>query len=148
MAVMLGGSAIPWLGSDGIADDPYWIGQAGSAAVNTSGTVPVPEITALTSATDFISSYKAMFGSDPLPYSAMAYDAANIEIQAMTAVITAGKPVTRANVCAAVQAVSYTGVIGNFTFDTNGDNSGTKYFSFWAVFVDETWHFVRNEPTT
>ena len=92
------GGNMPMVGGDGIADDPAWITTAGSAAVNTYGTVAAPDISGLTSASaqSFITAYKAAFpGKDLLPYSASAYDAAMIEITAIKNLIKAGKDVTR-----------------------------------------------------
>ncbi|HEY1390286.1 MAG TPA: branched-chain amino acid ABC transporter substrate-binding protein [Ktedonobacterales bacterium] len=140
------GGNMPMVGGDGIADDPAWITTAGSAAVNTYGTVAAPDISGLTSATaqSFITAYKAAFpGKDLLPYSAAAYDAAMIEITAIKNLIKAGKTVTRSAVRDEVAGISYDGVTGHISFDANGDNSGQKVFSVYGVGTNGQWGFVR-----
>jgi branched-chain amino acid transport system substrate-binding protein len=140
------GGNMPMVGGDGIADDPAWLTTAGSAAVNTYGTVAAPDISGLTSASaqTFITAYKAAFpGKDLLPYSASAYDAAMIEITAIKNLIKAGKDVTRSAVRDEVAGISYDGVTGHLAFDANGDNSGQKVFSVYGVGADGKWAFVR-----
>jgi branched-chain amino acid transport system substrate-binding protein len=140
------GGNMPMVGGDGIADDPAWITTAGSAAVNTYGTVAAPDITGLTSASaqTFITAYKAAFpGKDLLPYSASAYDAAMIEITAIKNLIKAGKSVTRSAIRDEVAGISYDGVTGHISFDANGDNSGQKVFSVYGVGADGKWAFTK-----
>jgi branched-chain amino acid transport system substrate-binding protein len=144
------GPTVPFEGGDGIADDPAWIQGAGAASINTFGSVAAPDTSTFTTGTGatFVSAYKAKFGSDPLPYSAQAYDAAQIEIQAITAVINSGKAPTKANVCAQVAKTTYTGVTGTISFDANGDNSGVRVFSIYAILVPTggaapAWSFVQ-----
>jgi len=140
------GGNMPMVGGDGIADDPAWLTTAGSAAVNTYGTVAAPDISGLTSASaqTFITAYKAAFpGKDLLPYSASAYDAAMIEITAIKNLIKAGKDVTRSAVRDEVAGISYDGVTGHLAFDANGDNAGQKVFSVYGVGTNGKWAFVR-----
>jgi branched-chain amino acid transport system substrate-binding protein len=140
------GGNMPMVGGDGIADDPAWLTTSGAAAVNTFGTVAAPDISGLTSASaqEFISAYKAAFpGKDLLPYSASAYDAANVEITAIVNLLKAGKPVNRAAVRDEVAGISYDGVTGQISFDANGDNAGQKVFSVYGVGTDGKWTFVK-----
>jgi branched-chain amino acid transport system substrate-binding protein len=130
----------PMVGGDGIAGDPAWVTTAGaSAAGNTYGTVAAPDTSQLTSAaaSAFKSAYNSFVAGKTdgqlAPYSAMTYDVANIEIQAIKNVINAGKPVTRANVRDAVAAISYSGLTGDISFDANGDNAGQKVFSVYYI---------------
>jgi len=137
---------MPMVGGDGIADDPAWLKTAGSAAVNTYGTVAAPDISGLTgsAAQSFIASYKQQFpNANLLPYSAMAYDAAMIEITAIKNLIAAGKPVTRANVRDQVASLHYTGVTGSIYFDPNGDNAGNKVYSVYGVDSSGNWVFKQ-----
>ncbi len=136
----------PVIGGDGIAQDPSWFTAAGSAAANSYGSVMAPDTSQFTSGTSaaFLSAYKAAFpGKDITPYSAMSYDAAMIEITAIKNVIAAGKQVTRENVRAAVQSISFPGVTGQISFDQNGDNSGNKVYSIYAITssAPTTWAF-------
>lgn len=137
---------MPMVGGDGIADDPAWLTTAGAAAVNTYGTVAAPDLSGLQGgvASKFKSDYAAAFpGKDLLPYSAMAYDAAMIQINAIKSLIKDGKDVTRANVRDAIAGISYDGVTGHISFDANGDNSGQKVFSVYGVGTDGKWAFVK-----
>ena len=130
----------PMVGGDGIAGDPAWVTTAGaSASGNTYGTVAAPDTSQLTSAA--ASAFKTAYNSfvagktdgQLAPYSAMTYDVANIEIQAIKNVINAGKPVTRANVRDAVAAINYSGLTGDIHFDANGDNAGQRVFSVYYI---------------
>jgi branched-chain amino acid transport system substrate-binding protein len=139
----------PMVGGDGIADDSAFLTTAGDAAVNTYGTVAAPDTSSLTSAaaTKFVSDYTAFTASMPShdlqPYAAMSFDAANIEINAIKAVINAGKDVTRANVRDEVAKAQLSGVTGTITFDANGDNSGPKVFSVYAVDASKKWVYKQ-----
>jgi len=139
-ALVAAGYTKPMVGGDGIADDPSFLTTAGSpAAGNTYGTVAAPDTSTLTSAADttFKNAYTTFVAGKPnnqlLPYSVMAYDVANIEIQAITNVINSGQAVTRANVRSAVANINYSGLTGQISFDANGDNSGPKVFSVYEV---------------
>jgi branched-chain amino acid transport system substrate-binding protein len=138
----------PMVGGDGIADDPAWLTTAGAGAVNTYGTVAAPGVSTLTSsaATAFKSAYTSFVAGKPnntlLPYSVQAYDAANIEITAIKNLISAGKTVDRAGVRDQVAAINYSGLTGDITFDSNGDNSGTKAFSVYVVNNTQQWVFL------
>jgi branched-chain amino acid transport system substrate-binding protein len=138
------------VGGDGIADDPSWLQTAGSAAVNTYGTVAAPDTSSLTSAdaqkfkTDYATFVAGKPDSDLLPYSAQAYAAATIEIQAIKSVIAAGKAPTRANVRDAIASGTFNTIIGSISFDQNGDNAGQKVFSIYAVDSTGKWVFDKS----
>ena len=128
------------IGGDGIADDPGFITTAGAAAsAGTIATVAAPDTSTLTSgaAATFKSAYTSFAAGKQdnslLPYSAQSYDAAMIEITAIKSLISANKTVTRAAIRDAVAAISYSGLTGTISFDSNGDNSGAKVFSVYAV---------------
>ncbi len=128
------------VGGDGIAADPGFITTAGAAAAaGTIGTVAAPDVSTLTSgaAATFKTDYTAFVAGKQdnslLPYSAQAYDAAQIEITAISNLIKAGKAVTRSAIRDQVQNIQYTGITGNISFDANGDNAGAKVFAVYAV---------------
>ncbi len=141
------GSNIPMVGGDGIADDPAWLKTAGNGAVNTYGTVAAPEVTALTgsAASKFKSDYTTFVAgktdNDLLPYSAQAYDAAMIEITAIKDIINSGGSVTRSAVRDQVAKINYSGLTGQISFDSNGDNSGQKVFSIYFVDNSGKWAY-------
>ena len=138
------------VGGDGIADDPSWLTTAGAAAVNTYGTVAAPDTSSLTSADAqaFKSAYATFVSGKPdntlLPYSAQAYSAAMIEINALKSIISSGKAPTRSAVRDAIASGSFNTIIGSISFDTNGDNSGQKVFSIYDVDSTGAWVFDKS----
>lgn len=145
---LMGSPALPFIGGDGIADDPSWPKLATSAgAVNTIGTIPAPDVSALTSsaALDMEDAYKQMFPGQALnPFAVLGYDCAMVEINAIKHLIANGQDVTRAAVRNMVAQLSYVGITGAIAFDANGDNTGPKVFSVYDI-LDTTgvWHYVR-----
>lgn len=148
LASVPGGANIPFYVGNGVADDPTWVQQGGSASGNTIGILAAPYLFGLSTpvATKFINDYQTRFGSAPEnSFSAMAYDAAMVEITAMKTLIAAGKPVTRTAIRDEVQSISYPGVTGLISFDQNGDNSGTKINAIFYVDPStDQWVFKQN----
>ena len=138
------------VGGDGIAADPSWLQTAGSAAVNTWGTVAAPDTSSLTSSdaqkfkTDYATFVQGKPDNDLLPYSAQAYAAAMIEITAIKNVIASGKAPTRANVRDAIASGTFSTIIGSINFDANGDNAGQKVFSIYNVDNTGKWVFSKS----
>ena len=138
------------VGGDGIADDPSWLQTAGPGAEGTYGTVAAPDTSSLTSsdAQKFKSDYATFVAgksdNDLLPYSAQAYAAATIEINAIKSVIASGKAPTRANVRDAIAAGTFNTIIGTISFDANGDNAGQKVFSIYTVDNTGKWVFSKS----
>jgi len=90
-------------------------------ANNSYYTVAAPDTSKLASAQAFNKAYKAKFHSDPGPYSASAYAAAQVIV---TAIIKAGANPTRAAVLKNVQATTNVqSPIGTVGFDKNGDTT-------------------------
>jgi branched-chain amino acid transport system substrate-binding protein len=141
---------VPMVGGDGIAGDPGFIQIAGASAEGTTGTVAAPDISGLTgnaAAQKFQTDYQAAFNTAPITYSVVSYDAAMIEITAINSVIDSGKTPNRANVLAAIAGINYPGIIGNISFDQNGDNAGQKVFSIYTV-QNGKWVFVKSVPVS
>jgi branched-chain amino acid transport system substrate-binding protein len=121
------GLNIPMSGGDGIVEDEF-LKVAGDAANDTYGTVAAIDATKLPAAQDFITAYKAKFHEDPGAYSANAYVAAKIIIDAVTAVGP-----HRDKVRAWVAALhNYKSIIGTFSFDQNGDTTN-RVISIYEV---------------
>jgi branched-chain amino acid transport system substrate-binding protein len=135
-----------WVVGSGIVNHSAWFSEAGAAAAGIFGTVAGPDLKTLSAAAAFVAKYQNTYKIDPLPYSAYAYDGAMIEISAMKAIIASGQPVTRVAIRARVAATSYTGVTGTIAFDANGDNTGNKIFSIWAVLptAPTKWSLEQN----
>lgn len=126
----------PMVGGDGIAEDPSFVKQAGSAANGTYGTRASLDPSVFTSGAraQFVSNYRAAFsGQHPGSYSSNAYDAAMVIIQAIKSLSVAGRQVTRDALIDAVQGMHYDGLLGHISFDSNGDNSGDNVFSVYEI---------------
>jgi branched-chain amino acid transport system substrate-binding protein len=131
-------SDVKFVGGDGIVDTEFFT-EAGAQAEGAYGSVAAPDPTKLDSAKQFVSDYKAAFGSDPGAYSANGYDAMNIMIQAVKKAITdnGGKLASsgtafRESVRKNVASTSYDGAIGHTSFDSNGDTSNVLLTIFQA----------------
>jgi branched-chain amino acid transport system substrate-binding protein len=135
-----------WAVGSGIVNHSSWFSEAGAAAGGIFGTVAGPDLRTLSSASTFVTHYRNAFKTDPLPYSAFAYDGAMMVISAMKALIASGQPVTREAIRARIARSSYTGAAGTITFDANGDNTGSKVFSIWAVLPTSAskWSLEQN----
>jgi branched-chain amino acid transport system substrate-binding protein len=129
-------TAIPLLAAGGVAGDATYVQVAGpSAAEGTIATSALPDPQSLTSpaAQQFARDYQAKFGAAPTALSAYAYDAANIALAAINAVIDAGQAPIRTNVLARITHSAYQGVTGYCVFDAHGDNSGAGGVSEYQV---------------
>ncbi len=105
-------------GGDGIVEDEF-LKVAGDAAEGTYGTVAAVNAEKIPAAQGFVSAYKAKYHEDPGAYSANAYVAAKIIIDAVKAVGP-----DRAKVRAYVAKLKgYKSIIGTFSFDKNGDTT-------------------------
>jgi branched-chain amino acid transport system substrate-binding protein len=117
-----GMSNVPYIGGDGISDTEF-LKDAGSLANNSYYTVAAPNTAKLASAQAFNKEYKAKFGQDPGAYSASAYAAALVIINAVKEAQAHGG-VTRANVLKYVRETKgLASPIGPVGFDKNGDTT-------------------------
>ena len=134
----------PFVGSDGIANDPRFTLQAGTSAANgtfASAAGRDPSTFTSGAAAQFVSDYSARHsGQGPFFYSAEAYDAAMVLITAIKHLIATGQAVTRAALIDQVQHIQYAGVTGPISFDANGDISH-GVFSIYAV-RDGKWVYA------
>ena len=94
------------MGGDGIQEDQY-LKTAGADADNSYATVMAVNVATLAEGKQFIADYKAAFNDDPGAYSASAFDATNIIIQAIK---TAGKKDREAVRAAIAATKDYKGV--------------------------------------
>jgi branched-chain amino acid transport system substrate-binding protein len=130
-----------------IADHPGWASAVGmpAAAANTTALLPAQDLSALSGAKDFVAAYRAAYpGAEPLPQSALAYDAAMDEIAAIKSLIASGKPVTRAAVRAAVATAKYAGITATLAFNANGENTTPISFSLYTCDLKGVWHYQRS----
>jgi branched-chain amino acid transport system substrate-binding protein len=133
----------PLAGGDGLVT-PTYATTIGTKGAETYATVAVVDTSTSSSAATFRQQFAAAF-TDPLSvYSAAAYDSANILIQAVkTALANGAKPPTsssdtaggkafRMAVINAIAGISYMGVTGNQSFDSNGDTNN-KVISLYKL---------------
>ena len=135
----LGIGAWPYLGGDGI-ETGQCIDDAAESALGVSATTAGADAGQIPAAAATITDFKKAF-PDPNAYGAYtmsAYDAANIEIQAIDRALKAGKDPSKINDFRAAvrdevaKTSNYAGVLGSTTFDKNGDTSA-KIISVYAV---------------
>jgi branched-chain amino acid transport system substrate-binding protein len=125
---------IKYVGGDGISDEEY-VKETADMANNSYYTVAAPETSKLPSAKAFVAAYHQRFGSNPGPYSANAYSAAQIIIAAVLKGIkeNGGKLPTRLEVRQNVAATqNFETPIGKIGFDRNGDTTA-PILSFYAI---------------
>lgn len=139
-----GAGAMPLLIAGPATADPDWSTLVGDplAAGNTTGLLAAPNPTTLPGAKTFTSAYVAAYpNTTPAPQAALAYDAAMDQIAAIKGLLTAGKPVTRAAVLAAVAGGKYAGVTGTLAFDAAGNLSKPLGWSLYTVDGKGNWQF-------
>ena len=143
---------LPMGGGDGIVTPSFasTIQPLGGGPV--FGTVAVVDTSQNPNAATFISQYKAAFPNELSVYSAAAYDAANILIQAIKAALAhgattpasssdaAGAMAFRTAVIAAIQNIQYDGITGHQSFDANGDTN-LKIISIYKLGLN-----AQNQP--
>jgi branched-chain amino acid transport system substrate-binding protein len=136
-AVAAGMADIPFVGPDGIYDGSAatpdsFLNLAGEDAKNSYATAAA--VGDFPGRAEFAARFKAEYGTDPTGYSATGYACAQVVIDALNrAAAATDMKALRENVrVAAVDTThKYTSVIGEFTFDENGDTS-QKIISFYA----------------
>ncbi len=120
------GEATPYLGGDGIAEDPACLRDARTNAAGIYATVPAPSPERLAGARSVIAAFKADY-TNPADYGAYtiaAYDAAGVLYDALDRAIKAGGgtlPVRATVVAALAVTTAFQGALGTFGFDPAGD---------------------------
>jgi branched-chain amino acid transport system substrate-binding protein len=122
------GQAAPYLGGDGIAQDPACVRDAGTDSAGIFATVPIVDSTSSPSAAAVVASFKEAFpsASDYGPYAVLGYDAAGVVYAAIDRALRAAahKLPSRAGVTAQLAATSgYAGASGTIGFDPAGDTT-------------------------
>jgi branched-chain amino acid transport system substrate-binding protein len=122
------GEATPFLGGDGIAQDPTCTTTAGQNAVGVYGTVASVNPDQVPAAASTIAAFKVAYPtkSDYGSYTMVAYDCAGVLVAAIDRAIKAnnGNMPTREAVRAEVaKTAGYAGVTGTIGFNQAGDNS-------------------------
>jgi branched-chain amino acid transport system substrate-binding protein len=115
-----------FIGPDGIFLDTF-LTQAGNAAEGayiTFGGLPQSELTA--KGQQFVQDYESQYDDAVQPYTAYAYEAANVMLDAIEKASKEGE-VTREAVLQQIFATEdFNGVLGTWSFDEDGDTSLTE----------------------
>ncbi len=130
-------------GPDGMTGSPDFYKQITDNGGVFYVTVAAPDASKIPAAATFITDYMAKFNAGVGPYSASAFDAMNILIQAIKKALattpaaksendTSGGAAFRQAVINALKQTDYTGVTGHTTFDANGDTTN-KVFTLYKV---------------
>jgi len=122
------GEAAPFLGGDGIAEDPDCVRHAGTNALGIYATVPADSPDSVTTARPVIAAFRARYrnASDYGAYTIAAYDSAGVLYAALDRSIKAagGRPPARKEVVGQLAATTgFTGAAGTFGFDEAGDTT-------------------------
>ena len=117
-----------FVGPDGIFVDEL-LSQAGDAAEGiyvTFGGLPESELSA--EGQEFVQTYEEQFDDEIQPYTAYAYEAANVMLDAIerAAEDAGGVPERQAVVEEVFATEDYEGVLGTWSFDEDGDTSLTE----------------------
>ncbi len=118
-----------FLGPDGL-DSPVLLEVAGDAVKGMYYTSVAAPVSQFPDAAKFAEDYQAKYNEAAPPFSAQAYDAMGICIQAIANAATAagGKP-TRAQVLEAMKGLgTYKGITGSYEFNAKGDPVKGTYF--------------------
>lgn len=108
-------------GGDGI-DSPQMVTAVGfPAAQGWYFTTASPHLVDQKNLESWSDLYNKTYGVQPSDYAITGYDATMVAVAAIKAVIASGKPLNRANVRDAIQAVKIDGLQGPISFDKNGD---------------------------
>jgi branched-chain amino acid transport system substrate-binding protein len=127
-AVYFGGIIENNVGPDGIFVDEL-LGQAGDAAEGiyvTFGGLPESELSA--EGQEFVDTYESKYDDEIQPYTAYAYEAANVMLDAIerAADEAGGVPERQAVIEEVFATEDYEGVLGTWSFDKEGDTSLTE----------------------
>ncbi|MEU3749547.1 MULTISPECIES: protein kinase domain-containing protein [Streptomyces] len=100
--------------------------EAGADAEGWFLGAPVLDAVSRKEAAGFVAAYKKRFGAAPAYYTGESYDVVTMTVAELARRAKAGKP-ARKGLWAALRKQKYTGVMGGYTFDENGDltNGGT-----------------------
>lgn len=135
------GEATPFLGGDGIAEDPRCISAAGQNGAGVFATVPIVDADSHPGAAPTIRAFKSAFGStaDYGPYTIVAYDATAVLYAAIHAAIQAaggGLPDRPAVTARVAMTDGLAGATGTLGFDLAGDTVNRVVSVFEAISPD------------
>ncbi len=129
---------VKFMGPDGIYEQGFVTaaGKDAEGAYATFGGVPGKELTG--AGKTWYESYKKKFNAEPEAYAAYGYESAKVVVNAVNKVC---KPDRAAVRDAILDTKDYKGILGDWSFDPNGDTSLTKLSG--NVVKDGKWSFVK-----
>jgi branched-chain amino acid transport system substrate-binding protein len=133
---------VAYVSGDGIQNQQF-LDVAGPEAENSYATVAAADADQLPTAAEFIKEYRAAYGQDAGAYSASAYVATMVLVQAIAAAVHAdgGVMPTRSEVLSQLHSMgSINSILGVFSFDQNGDTT-LKIVSIWKA-KNGKWTFM------
>jgi branched-chain amino acid transport system substrate-binding protein len=137
-----------FMGGDGILGSTF-VEDAGGSASGAYCTDAAPAYGDLPAANAFVTAFDAKYGGPPATYSANAYDAMNIILQAVKEAVVSNRGSLPSNlthfretVRANIAAIHYNGAIGPISFNSNGDVS-EGLLTEWQVQGGQ-WTWVKN----
>lgn len=136
VAIMGDNETVKYVGPDGIQTQAFIDGAGADVAVGAYASVAgLPFDKLPPAAQQFKKDYDAKYGGDlNEPYAVYGYETMNVALKAIEDVCAAGgKATDRAAVTKAVFAIKdFSGVLGTWSFDTNGDTNLTD-MTFYVV---------------
>jgi branched-chain amino acid transport system substrate-binding protein len=131
------GDATPFLGGDGIAQDPDCIKAAGSNSAGILATVPIVDAASRAEARGTIDGFRKSYpkAADFGPYTMLGYDAAAVMYAALDKAISSaggGPPTREAVVDELSQTKGFAGTTGTLGFDPAGDTTN-RVVSLYAA---------------
>lgn len=145
-----GAPKLPLLIAGAAANNPAWSDEVGASILSgaTTGLLSTQDLTKLPSANSFVSAYQNEYpGAVVVPQSALAYDAAMVEINAIKSLLAANKTPTRAAVLNAVAATKAEGATGQIAFDKNGDRVSPPAFAVYTCDSKGAWVYQASVPS-
>jgi branched-chain amino acid transport system substrate-binding protein len=138
-ALRSAGVSAPIIGGDGLFTSSWIVGSDGHyhpGSKNSWMTVIGPNPLQDPRIHGFTVAFRARYHRDPTPFAVLAYDAANLEINALVKALQEGKggnvATLREAVRKNVQSATFTGLAGTGRFDRNGDTTD-KVIGIWQV---------------
>jgi len=132
----VGMTEVKFMGPDGINEQAL-IDAAGKDAEGvyaTFGGIPPKEMTG--KGKEWYDAYKAKFKSEPEPYAAYGYESAQVVLKALGKVCKSDREAIRQ---AVLDTKDFPGLLGEWSFDKNGDTTSTKMSG--SVVKDGKWAF-------
>ena len=141
-AIFPPGEASPFLGGDGIAQDPSCVASAGDNSAGIFATVPFVDAASRAGSSATIHSFRASYGSASAygPYTLVAYDATAVLYAVLDRAIRTGggRLPSRADVISELaRTAGLAGATGTLGFDRAGDTTNRMVTIFEATQADQ-----------